>query len=370
MIRIRSENPPGDERAIASFCAAELKKAGYKPRVFSYFPKRDNVLASLKTRKPACRILLSPHLDTVPAGNGWSVPPFSGVIRAGKVYGRGATDDKCNLAVALEVMRSLKEDGQRLNGEWIFLATADEETGSQKGLIPWLEKCGQMPDYALILDSDEGDIITAQKGLIHFKVEVSGRKAHGAYPHRGINAIERALQLVSALKKLKFDFTPHSLLRGPTINIGVIRGGEKVNMVPDWCEFEVDLRFLPGMNGVGAMSSVRSAFNSTGIPYKIKIHSLQKPYEISGSHPLVLDLRQAGSELGKKLEVKGSEGATVITFFREKGVPAVATGWGSRGGAHATDEYASIDNIFNGARQLERFVRIFDHRFDDRLRSK
>ena len=109
----------------------------------------------------------------------------------------------------------------------------------------------------MILDSDEFEIIIAQKGLIHFKVSVAGKKAHGAYPDQGINAINIACGIIRDLEKYKFSFRPHPLLKGPTINTGTIHGGDKVNMVADWCDFELDLRYLPGMSAKDVLAGIK-----------------------------------------------------------------------------------------------------------------
>ena len=360
LIRINSENPPGDEVALAAFVCLFLKKNGLRPKIYRFFQRRDNVLVVLKGRTDRQALLITPHLDTVPAGRGWGMGPFSGQVRKGKIYGRGATDCKGNLAVALEVLVSLKEDGFKPENDVIFLATADEEAGSGKGLVPFLEKNIKRPRFALILDSDEFNIITAQKGLIHFKVKVSGRKAHGAYPERGENAIDKATELMGVLKKYRFAYRRHRLLKPPTVNIGTIRGGDKVNMVADWCEFEVDLRFLPGMKAEKILSDIRRIFNKLGVVYKIEVNDIQEPYEIKSSHPLVRCLTKAGRGIIKRSEIKGSEGATVITFFKKRSIPAVATGYGSSGCAHATNEFVRINDLTRGAKTLERFIRIFD----------
>jgi succinyl-diaminopimelate desuccinylase len=362
VVRIPSENPPGDERRLAAFVARYLKKAGLAPRLHRFFPGRDNVLAVLKGSSRRGSLLITPHLDTVPAGSGWTQGPFSGTLKAGKIYGRGATDCKGNLAVAIEVMQSLVEDKTRLQHDLIFLATADEETGSHKGLKPFLEKNIIKPSSALILDSDEFYVITCQKGLIHFQVKVFGKKAHGAYPHRGVNAIDGAIELISVLKNLKPPFRRHRHLKPPTINIGTIRGGDKVNMVPDACAFEVDWRFLPGMDARDLLSRMRRAFDQTAVRYDIVINDIQQPYEIDERDPLVSCLRRASRTIGRNGLVKGSEGATVITFFQKKKIPAVATGWGASGCAHATDEYARAADLYQGAIVLERAIKLFDSR--------
>lgn len=214
----------------------------------------------------------------------------------------------------------------------------------------------------MILDSDAFDIITAQKGLIHFKVEVDGRRAHGATPEKGTNAIERACRLIALLKATRFVYRKHRFLKPPTINIGTIRGGDKVNMVADRCEFEVDLRFLPGMAVSEIMALVRRRFNTTRFGYRIQVNDIQEPYELNADHAMVRLLKQAGRGLVRRSAIKGSEGATVITFFKKKNIPAIATGCGVRGMAHATDEYVRVRDLIRGARVLERFIKLFDIR--------
>lgn len=364
LIRINSENPPGNEAAVARFVARFLKNIGLEPKVYSFSPRRDNVLAVWPAKDAGAPepLLITPHLDTVPAGRGWTFSPWGATLHKGKIYGRGATDCKCNLAVSLEVLRSLSEDGFRPRHDLIFLATADEETGSVQGLIPFLEKNIIRPAYALILDSDAFDIIAAQKGLIHFKVKVDGRRAHGATPQKGVNAIERACHLIALLKTIRFIYKKHRFLKPPTINIGTIRGGDKVNMVADWCEFEVDLRFLPGMVASEILALVRRRFDATRFSYQIQVQDIQQPYELDTDHPMVRFLKKAGRGLVPRCAIKGSEGATVITFFKKKNIPAIATGCGARGMAHATDEYVRVHDLVRGARVLEKFIKLFDER--------
>ena len=139
LIQIPSENPPGDESRIARFVEKELKKSGLKTKLYEFKKNRTNVVGILDFGAKKS-VLLSPHLDTVPAGRNWKYPPFSGKIVSGKVFGRGATDCKGNLAAALEALQSITEDKIKLNCNVIFAATADEETGSSLGLIPLLKR--------------------------------------------------------------------------------------------------------------------------------------------------------------------------------------------------------------------------------------
>jgi acetylornithine deacetylase/succinyl-diaminopimelate desuccinylase family protein len=356
LIRINSENPPGREQQVAQFVARFLRKLGLEVRLVSFTAGRPNVLACLPLAK-AKSILLSPHLDTVPAGKGWKYPPFSGKIIDGKIYGRGATDCKGNLAACLEAIQSLREEKAKLNVELIFAATADEESGSEAGIIPLLEKKILSPDAALIMDGDEFEILICQKGLVHFKIKIFGKKAHGAYPWRGVNAIEIASKIILQLKAMKLAFTPHRLLRQPTVNIGTIRGGEKVNMVADFCEFEVDLRFLPGMQAAKLLAQARKIIRGQAKKFALEIDGIQAPYEISPKHWLVASLIKSLKNSRAAVKIKGSEGATVMTFFQKRGIPALGFGFGAEGQAHTSDEYVLIDDLCRGAEVLRRFLK-------------
>lgn len=358
LIRINSENPPGNEAEIAGFVQGYLENSGLKCTLYEFARNRPNVVALLKSNSSAAKtMLISPHLDTVPAGRGWKCPAFKGLIKNNRIYGRGATDCKGNLAVAMEVLHSLSEDRARLNQHILFAATSDEEAGSGLGLVPLLKKNILKADYALILDSDEFDIVIAQKGLIHFKISVSGRKAHGAYPWQGINAINIASDIIQDLKRYKFPYKRHPILRPPTINIGTIQGGDKVNMVADWCTIETDLRYLPGMSAKMILADIKKLIARRAKKFRIEIDGLQNPYEIARGHPLVRALLGRWRKYRSSAKLKGSEGATVITFFKEKNIPALATGFGSKGCAHINDEYVKIDELYCGANALEEFLK-------------
>ncbi len=359
LIRIDSQNPPGDEFCIANFVKDYIKDLGLRPIIYKFKKRRSNVVARLGGRNKQYSLLITPHLDTVPKGQNWKIDPFSAKIYKGKIYGLGATDCKGNLACCLEAINSIIEDKIVLNYNLIFAATCDEETGSDLGLIPLLNKDILKPDAAVVLDADDFDIIITQKGLIHLKVKIHGRRSHGAYPWRGVNAIDAAVDILKELKSFKFVYTKDKYLRPPTVNIGTIRGGDKVNIVADWCEFELDFRILPGMPEETVLADLKKIIKKYTRRFKIEIQGIQKPYSIKEAHPLVKYLAMAIERIGKRPFVKGSEGATVMTFFQYKNIPAVATGFGCGGCAHSTNEYVKIDNLYKGARALEIFLKNF-----------
>ena len=359
LISIDSQNPPGDESRIACFVRNYLDKLGISSRVYEFRKGRVNILACLEGLDKKRSLIITPHLDTVPAGRNWKTNPLIGVIKNKKIYGLGSTDCKCNLACALEAINSIVEDRIKLKFNLIFAATADEESGSVLGLEPLLEKNILKADAAVVLDSDDFEIVVAQKGLMHVKVKIQGKRAHGAYPWLGTNAIDLALEIIREIKSKRPDYKKNKYLRPPTINIGTIKGGDKVNIVADWCEFELDFRFLPGTKASDLLKLLKKAVSKHAKKYQIEVEGIQNPFLISEDCTLVSSLKQAMNKIKVRPRLKGSEGATVISFFQAKGIPAVATGFGSSGCAHTANEYVKTDNLYKGALVLEEFLKSY-----------
>jgi succinyl-diaminopimelate desuccinylase len=364
LIRINSQNPPGNEARIAVFVQDFLRRLGVGSKIYAFRKGRSNVIATLPGRPGGKSLIITPHLDTVSQGKNWRFPPLSAQIHNGRIYGLGATDCKCNLAVALEVIQSLVEEEKVLGYNLVFAATADEESGSALGLIPLLNRRLLRGDAALVLDADEFEIIVAQKGLIHLTLKIQGKRAHGAYPWQGINAINLAARIIRELESYRFSYKKNRLLKPPTLNVGTIRGGDKVNIVADWCEMELDFRFLPGQKPEALLGALRKIAQKYVRRFKIEIQGIQQPYQIDGRHPLVRGLLQAMRRAGVRRKIAGSQGATTISFFQQRHIPAVATGFGSSGCAHVINEYVKIDNLYKGALALEEFLKSYN--FNDK----
>lgn len=365
VISYDSQNPPGRELELARFIEKDMRSLGIDVKIYTYAKNRPNIVATLKGHGPRPKakreaILLTPHFDTVPIGQGWKFDPLGGQISNGKLYGRGASDDKGNLASCMEVMRSLVEDKVQLQKDVIMAATVDEETGSHNGILPLLERKVLKPGLALVMDSTEFDAVIAQKGLLHCRIQVFGKKAHGAYNWRGVNAIEISAKIINNLKNIKFKYKKHPLLRGPTVNIGTMHGGDKVNMVPDFCEFSVDLRFVPGMTHKQVLKLVNAAVRKETNKFKLIIDDSQPPFEIQGNHPYVQAFIKTAHKMKCKASLKGSEGATVISFFPRHNIAAFATGFAAHGTAHTNDEYIFIKSLYEGTKFLQEYVKVYD----------
>jgi succinyl-diaminopimelate desuccinylase len=357
LISLDSQNPPGDEGKIAEFVSKYLKDLGLKIKTYTFSKNRVNVIATLEGKKRQRSLLLTPHLDTVPAGSSWKTPALESKIIGNRIYGLGATDCKGNLASALEAISAIIQDGVKLDYDLILAATADEESGSGLGLIPLLKRGLLRADAAVVLDADDFEVVITQKGLMHLTVRIKGKKAHGAYPWLGINAIELAAKIITDLKNQHRNYAKNKYLHAPTINVGTIKGGDKVNVVSDWCEFELDFRFLPGFSEQEILRGLKKTITKYTRNYKISIQGIQQPYYLDPEHPLVKSLVSSMQSLKIKPRISGSEGATVITFFKARNIPAVATGFGTEGCAHIADEYADLNNLYNGARVLVEFLK-------------
>lgn len=361
LIKIDSQNPPGDERKIINFIKNYLKKEGVKSRIFEFRKKRPNLVCSIKSKNSLKKILFTPHVDTVPASKrGWQFSPFSGKIHKARVYGLGATDCKVNVAVSLALIKELKKKRVKLdNLDLVFAFTADEETGSYYGTIP-LVKALKKIDYGVVLDANEFNIIVAQKGLLHLRVEVFGKEAHGAYPDRGINAIEKSINILSDIKKHKFKHKAHHLLKRPTLSVGRFSGGEKVNIVAGHAFFELDIRYLPFMKKDKIMADLERIIKKHKVKYRIKILAQQGPIEINKKNFLIEAMRKVLKNNKIKSKLTASFGATVINFLEQQKIQTFSFGFGTKAQAHAKNEYVKISNVYKGVKVLEEYVKSID----------
>jgi len=253
LICIPSPNPPGDTRAIARFIADLLREAGCNARTLApdNKPEAVSVIATLGQGDPV--ILLHAHIDTVPIAETeaqrWSVDPYAGVIKDGRIYGKGSVDDKAPLAAMMITM--LHARAHDLKGTLVLVAAAEEEVGGQLG-TRWLADNGHLPqaDFIIVGEQTHNHVATAHKGVLRATVRATGRSVHATNPDRGINAIVAMSKAVLALDTYHKSLASrvHPLVGVPTCNVGLIHGGSTANAVPDSCVVYLDRRMIPGEN--------------------------------------------------------------------------------------------------------------------------
>jgi acetylornithine deacetylase/succinyl-diaminopimelate desuccinylase family protein len=255
LIRIPSPNPPGDTCEIAAFVAAFLQQHGcddVQQHAPPAKPQAVSVIGTLRGAHAGPTIMLHAHIDTVPIAADeaarWSVDPYGGVIRDGRIYGKGSVDDKAPLAAMLTALATCAAQRDRLRGTLVLVAAAEEETGGVLG-TKWLAESGLLPscDFIIVGEQTENRVANAHKGVLRATVRAYGRSVHATDPDRGVNAIAVLARAVLALERYHQALANrvHPTVGVPTCNVGVIEGGSTANAVPDSAAAYLDRRMIP-----------------------------------------------------------------------------------------------------------------------------
>jgi succinyl-diaminopimelate desuccinylase len=249
LVRFKTINPPGDERACAEQLAGLLEDAGFTVGVVPFGEGRAQLVAQIGGVSDKLPLGFTGHLDTVPLGaRPWSVDPFGGEIADGKLYGRGSSDMKSGVAAFVTASIALAPRLANTAGV-VLVITAGEETGCS-GAEALVRGNTTLPHVgALVVAEPTGNrLLVGHKGALWLEAITTGVTAHGSMPDKGVNAIYKAARAVSALQDFDFNVARHNVLGSPTLNVGTIEGGLNVNSVPDRTVIGIDIRTIPGQN--------------------------------------------------------------------------------------------------------------------------
>jgi acetylornithine deacetylase/succinyl-diaminopimelate desuccinylase family protein len=360
MVLIRSENPFDDpprkgyrEKEMAEYLAMRLSSLGMKVESREVLPDRPNVFGYLEGEEGRMTLMLAGHMDT--ARTTGYPGAYEVKVEEGKMYGRGTCDMKAALAAYLGVLKALRESGIALKGNLIVCGIVDEEyqtLGSKA-----IGKGGPRADQGIIGEPSNLRVCPAHKGRVSTKIITRGRAAHSSVPERGINAIEKMAKVIQAFGDYGRELRsrpPHPLCGHGRFTPGVIRGGVQVNMVPDYCELEVDRRTLPGESQEKIYAELheriqRAAAGDPDFVYEITAPTwLLAPNDISPEEPVVRALRQAHREIfGADPGVEAFVAASDAPYM---GFPTVICGPGSIAQAHTTCEFVELQEVVNAAR--------------------
>lgn len=347
LVAFNTINPPGKERACVEFIAGILAGAGFETAFQSYDTDRTNLVARLPgtegERKP---IVYSGHVDTVPLGQApWSVSPFDGEVKDGKVYGRGTCDMKSGVAAFVLAALSLAELPRR-RADVTLVISAGEETGCEgvRALAArpdLLGECGAL----VIAEPTDNRPLVGHKGALWMNIKVPGVTAHGSMPEKGVNAIVKACSVVEALQGFDFDVAPHPVMGSPTLNVGTIQGGLNINSVPDSVSLGVDIRTIVGQANAEVRERIAAALSED--VQIAPVCDLDHVY----TDPDDPWMRQAFAIVGRVLGTGG--GVETASYFTDASVltpayggpPTLILGPGPMAMAHQTDEYCHVENI-------------------------
>jgi len=326
----------GNEAAVVERVADELRALGLAPEV-----RGRNVFAERGTGGPP-RLLLNSHLDTVPAGPGWTLPPTDPVVRRGRLFGLGANDAKGPATALLRAFAAAPE--RALRGTLLLALTCDEETGGEglEKLLPTLP-----PVHAGVIGEPTAlRIARAQRGLVRLELHAEGRAAHAARPEQGVNAIERALDDLARLRRLRFP-KRHALLGRTRVAATMIEGGVKANVIPPSCRVVLDVRTTPDYPNERVVAAIGRAVRARVVIQSQRI----RPVETAADDAIVRAARAALP----RAPLVGFGG--VSDYFFLAPVPGIVLGPGTPEQSHAPDESIAVADLERGVGAYGRVIR-------------
>jgi succinyl-diaminopimelate desuccinylase len=365
LVRIPSVNPDGDpgtdgigEERCARFIAEFLEASGAEAFLDEVEPGRPNVIGRFPTNPspdgaPKPRILFAPHTDTVSVG-GMTIDPFGGELRDGKVWGRGASDTKGPMASFLWALHKMRDEIPNLPVEVHFAGFMSEES-AQLGSQHFAKHHGRY-DLAIIGEPTSLKTVFRHKGCLWADVHTSGVAVHGATPELGVNAIVKMAKLVAALdsdfRELLAEASGADEWLGvSTINLGMIQGGTRSNIVADACKLRVDIRTTPGLQRAGGALALLTDFvQRIDASARVTVASEAFHLDTDPANPFVQKLIAAGAEL------TGAPWFCDAAFLAAAGTPAIAIGPGSIAQAHTKDEFIAVSDLEAGVDFFRRFL--------------
>ncbi|VUC29340.1 unnamed protein product [Clonostachys rosea] len=363
-IQAASPNPPGDTEVAAAVLGEYLSSKNIPYTLVTPQSGKPNVIAEFQGgRGDRPRVVLNGHIDVFPVGDpdaGWPRDPWSGDIEGDRIYGRGVVDMKSGTASLISAYSHLYAIREHLKGSVTFCAVSDEETGGRWGTKHLIENDPEMCKGDLMLSAEPSGktIRFSEKGTLRLSGSVRTKGAHGAYLNLSKGAIREAVgflsKVIDQVESMEFEMPPEmashmtnpevlavvdkvmgkdtsTIIARPTVNIGTIGGGLKVNMIPDTCLFELDIRLPIGLVAKDVLvvidSIIRQHKNAT-IEVKVQEAASNPPSYSHLSHPMVELLAKNAESLESRDRTVAipSMGATDCKHYRYAGVPAFVYG--------------------------------------------
>ena len=374
LIRFNTVNPPGNEQPAQEFLRDTLAAAGFECELLAAVEGRPNLVARLRGSGDGPTLCLCGHVDTVLADpSDWSLDPWSGEVKDGFVWGRGALDMKSQVAAEVAAAASLAEEGWRPAGELLVIVTADEEVGGEAG-AQWL--CSEHPDKVrcdFMVNEGAGEIMhfdgrrvygvcVGEKGVFRFTLTTHGEAGHASIPRIGDNALTKLAPLLQAMRdrqpSLELSPEPESLLTalgldpsdpqaaiqaaaetdprvavivepllGVTLTPTMVRASDKINVIPAQASLKVDCRVPPGLGREHALERIKEVLGDDGwsIEFDEQVVGNRSPIET----PLMDTIRNWVGTVDPEARVAatGLPGFTDSRWWRETFPDCVAYGF-------------------------------------------
>ncbi|MFW9977260.1 MAG: M20 family metallopeptidase [Candidatus Thorarchaeota archaeon] len=359
LVSTNSESPPGQEREVANLLREHLEQYGIS--CTSVGPNdRPNLIFSTNedTLGP---VVFHGHMDTVPVGDleRWSHDPFLGEIHDGKLYGRGACDMKGPLAALTEAM--IQYNDKKNDTPFVLLCTSDEESGcsgaeavADSGILSGVK-------YGVCAEPTDLHVLVGEKGMLWTKVIAHGKAAHGSRPSEGVNAIQLCSKAIEALSSHDYPYELNDLMGMMSLNVGMIKGGIKINVVPDYCEASLDMRTVKGQSTERMLNEMKHVLRIAGLDESVSIQYIHgKPAVVTPEDATIVTVTTnvVESVVGKKHPLSAATYGTDCSVLQPRiGILNVICGPGSIEQAHQPDEYIQVSQLMES---VEIYLRIAD----------
>jgi len=346
LISYNTVNPEGNEEDIARFVGKLLVRNGFTVDYQQLAKNRLMVIAEKGLSSLNPPLVMTGHFDTVPLGaQKWSEDPFLGIIKEGKIYGRGSSDMKGGVAAMICASQQAFQESVPPGGVRLIF-TAGEESGCH-GAKHLAETGYDLGKASAIIVGEPTSNVPAigHKGGLYLKVSASGKTAHSSMPELGDNAIYKAARAITKIENFRFQADRDELHGFQTINVGMINGGKNLNSVPDYCEFTIDIR---STTRITHSEMLKQLSQELGIEMTIEKLVDLPPVSSSESSPFVqLVYTVCNIDPDKDLLRKSlsylTDGAVLQQLY--EGVPTVILGPGQPEMAHQTDEFCYTSKI-------------------------
>jgi len=358
LVRFKTINPPGAERACAQHLATMLEAAGFKVDMIPFGDGRAQLIARIGDWAGKLPLAFTGHIDTVPLGaQPWSVDPHAAEIANGKLYGRGSSDMKSGVAAFVTACIGLADKLVASPGV-ILVITAGEETGCSGAEALVRERVPLGKAGALVVAEPTGNKpLVGHKGALWLEAATKGVTAHGSMPETGVNAVYKAARAVTALQVFDFNVTRHAVLGSPTLNVGTIHGGININSVPDRARIGIDIRTIPGQTH-SAIRDQLAGYLGPDVTLSTLLDA-QSVWTYPGD-TWIGEVMRTAREIGDLPEEIGG-----APYFTDASVltpalgnpPTAIVGPGELTLAHQTDEYCFVSRIEQATELYSRLTR-------------
>ena len=376
LVRVPTDTPPGNNAPHAERTAEMLAMMGLtaeRHKVPDAVVKEAGLksITNLIVRRrfgDGPTIALNAHGDVVPPGDGWTHHPYRAEIVDGKLYGRAAAVSKSDFATYTYALRALIDGDAARRGAVELHFTYDEEFGGELG-PGWLLNLGLTQPDVLIGAGFSYQVVVAHNGCLQLEITLHGLASHAAYPDTGVDALQAANQLLSALYAhndvLRTRRSKVAGIQHPYLNVGRIEGGTNTNVIPGKVVLKLDRRMIPEEDSGQVEVEVRELITSTvarcpGIRLEIKRLLLAQSLKASpNNHALVAALqRHALTVFGEAIEVSGTPLYTDVRLYGALGIPCVIYGAGPRtvleSNAKRADEHLVLEDLRRATKVVAR----------------